>query len=270
MKIMHTERKENMQENTFTFLKTQYSGLGVLIVILAISSGIMLLLKPYFPDFRILIPISFGSAFLIVYLYGSIAMFAHFRGGSPLGQIFRIIIFLIIVGMCVFFGLIHWAYGLACLIITTILLLILREEFKARLARQYSTRDQIFSNGTAEKGPFENAVKKLIHEVTLGPGYCQRVIGEHINDLRLAIALGRTEIDKGKQETTYMEMHRVMNMIAARLRNLSTEESLQQLETIARISELQYKIQQLNAGVSLSRLLAEAQKHELLLQIAQL
>jgi len=266
---MQTGSRKNKQENLFKFLTSQYSGLGVSIMILSMTAGMVLLFEPYLPDIRVRILASAGSVFLLTFVYGSIARFAYERGGSPLGQLFRIVLFLLIAGLCLYFGLIHWAYGLICIAITVILMIALKEECRTELISMYSTRDQVFNNDTVEKGQIENAVSKLFYEIILGPGYCQRVIDEHINDLRLAIALGKTEIEKGRQETTYMDMQRVMNMIAARLRNLSTEESLQQLETITRISELQYKIHQLNAGITLSRVFTQAQKHELLLKIAQ-
>jgi len=233
-----------------------------------IASFLMLLLEPYFYVVPERLAISVIVSFIIIGLHGSISMYACKRGGSSSGMLSRLLFFLILSAIIFTSALIHWKYGLIALGTILIVIVVLMEKSKSKVIQEYSTRDIIFNN-QQPGNILSKTLEKLGHEVILGPGYNDKIIGERIEDLKRAIELGATEIAKGIQESNYMELQSQLRLVYSRLTNISNEEGLYKLHTNNKIKELEHNIQQLTHSTYLSNLLNEVQKDELLIQIAQ-
>lgn len=265
--MMESNEIYNYQENPFDFLAFQYSSFGVILGLISFTIGFAYLLQSYFIDLYMSILFGMGITVLLMYLYGSIAFFAYVRGGSSMGLIIRFLLFLISFGLFVYLTLYDWILGLTSLFAMSVSFLILQEKYKSRVVQHYSSKELIYSE-QSQASIADFAIEKLVQEVILGPGYQERVVNELINDIHLATSLGITEIEKVKQESTYIEMQRILNLSFARLKNIAAEESLQKLQTLAQIEELHFHIQKLQAAASLTKLINESQKYELLMQIA--
>lgn len=265
---MELKNRISEEQNPIQFLNSQYSGFFVYMCILMISSAFIFLLEPYIPEMPHRVLASSGAGILIVFLYGSIAKFAHHNGGSALGFIFRMTMFFVFIAICIILFLMNWKYGLTGLLIFALIFLLLQEKSKDEVRRQYSTHSMFSGQNNGSQGFFSRAMENLAHEVVLGPGYQTRVVNSYVTDIKLAMGLGQAEIEKGSQEGSYLEMQRALQLITAKVQNIADESALQRLQTIVLINEAQFRIQQLQSAVSLSRLLSEAQRYELMAQIA--
>jgi len=260
--------KSDRKDDLFEFLKDKYTPLGITFIFMIIASFLMLFLEQYFYEVPQRLVISAIVSFIIISLYGSISMYACQRGGSSFGMLLRVLFFLILSAIFFTSALIHWKYGLIALGTILIVIVVLMEKSKSKVIQEYSTRDLLFNN-QQPRNILSKTLEKLGHEVMLGPGYRDKIIGERVADLKRAIELGATEISKGFQESNYMELQSQLRLVNSRLTNISNEEGLYNLHTNNKIKELEHNIQQLTHSTCLSNLLNDVQKNELLIQIVQ-
>jgi len=265
---MQNTNSKNPPDGTIAFLAYRYSRLGILFITLVITAGIMILLSRYISNLPTLTVICLALSIVIVFLFGYVSEFAYNRGGSTFAFFIRFLLLLSIIYMSVLLFMVHWSVGIAGLFAITIVYLHLKEICTTSLKKRFSSRDQmLFPNSVVERKSFGRTLEKLAQEVILGPGYVQKTIGDRIEDIKLSMNLGKKEFEKGKQESGYIDMTRKLSLINARLKNISTEEMLQRLQTKADIDKLNFQLKKLENATSVSNLLNESKKSELMIQI---